>query len=327
MKKIATLFINSAKEFASLKSLITAALLVAIHTILALFLSIQVTESLRISISFAANVVIGAFFGPVMGFVCGGLGDIIQFLIKPTGAFNPGLTLSSALAGLIYGCAFYNKFPAVKLEKSENKTLNSIHRISGVAISIITFCLLFVLPFFTLIDENGNKLLTKAHVPVIISSKLSGVACTTPFVITILIIAGSLILLVTSIFQKHVLSFIISVILIFLSLLAVYTDRTTLTVHIGFVITIILWVIYAVNAFYAISKLHSLDTKFFIRCIIALIIDIVIVNIILSTYWISLLIGTDFWVLVIPRAIKNFVQLPINIIITYYVLYFAKRIR
>lgn len=46
-------------------------------------------------------------FGPVMGFVCGGLGDLIQFVIKPTGAYFPGWTISAALAGFIYGLFFY----------------------------------------------------------------------------------------------------------------------------------------------------------------------------------------------------------------------------
>ena len=42
-----------------------------------------------------------------MGFVCGGLGDLIQFVIKPQGAYFPGWTLSAALAGFIYGLFFY----------------------------------------------------------------------------------------------------------------------------------------------------------------------------------------------------------------------------
>lgn len=325
MKKLVTMFIDSAKEFTKLKSLVTAAFLVAVHTVLALFVSIQVTDSLRISVSFAANLVIGALFGPVMGFVCGGLGDIIQFIIKPTGAFNPGLTLSAALAGMIYGLFFYHKFPAIKPKQEEAVTLNKFHLLAGMMTSIITFCLVFVLPFFTLTDENGTKLFTEAHIPVIISAKLNGIACTTPFVIAIILIAGSIALMLFAIFKKYILSFITSIIMIFICILAVYTDRSFLTVHIGFVITMILWLIYAISSFYAISKLHSLDTSFLLRCVIALAVDVFVVNIILSTYWLSLLIGTDFWVLVIPRTIKNLVQLPINIIIAYYVLYFVKK--
>ena len=83
-------FAFSAKEFKSIKSMVFAALLVALHTVLAVFVSIQVTPSLRISVSFLANCAIGYMFGPVMGFVCGGLGDLIQFVIKPQGAYFPG---------------------------------------------------------------------------------------------------------------------------------------------------------------------------------------------------------------------------------------------
>lgn len=108
-----TIFINifadSAKEFKKIQSVTAAALLLAIHTVLACFVSIQVTGSLRISVSFLANCAIGYLFGPVMGFACGGIGDIIQFIIRPTGAYFPGWTLNAALAGFIYGCFFYGK--------------------------------------------------------------------------------------------------------------------------------------------------------------------------------------------------------------------------
>ena len=56
MQKFFGIFVDSAKEFKNLKSVIMAALLVALHTVFAMFLSIQVTDSLRISVSFIANV-------------------------------------------------------------------------------------------------------------------------------------------------------------------------------------------------------------------------------------------------------------------------------
>ena len=57
MQKAIGLFVDSAKEFKNLKSVVTAALLVALHTVFAFFLSVQVTDSLRISVSFIVNVV------------------------------------------------------------------------------------------------------------------------------------------------------------------------------------------------------------------------------------------------------------------------------
>ena len=65
-------FKDSSQEFKNVRSLVTAALLIALHTVLAYFVSFQVTPSLRISVSFLANVVTGAMFGPVVGFICGG---------------------------------------------------------------------------------------------------------------------------------------------------------------------------------------------------------------------------------------------------------------
>lgn len=111
MKTFFQSFSNSAKELKNVRSLVMAALLMALHTVLAYFVSFQITPSLRISVSFLANVVTGAMFGPVAGFVCGGIGDIVQFIIKPTGPYFFGWTISAAVASLIYGTFFYNKFP------------------------------------------------------------------------------------------------------------------------------------------------------------------------------------------------------------------------
>ncbi len=104
-------FKDSAKEFKSISALATTGLLIAMRTVLAVFLSFQITDTLRISVSFIANVIIGVLYGPVMGFVAGAVGDLVQFVIKPTGAFFPGWTLSAALSGLIFGLFFYKRFP------------------------------------------------------------------------------------------------------------------------------------------------------------------------------------------------------------------------
>ena len=57
-----------------------------------------------------------------MGFVCGGLGDLIQFVIKPTGAYFPGWTISAALAGFIYGLFFYGcNMKAEKYDEQSQK--------------------------------------------------------------------------------------------------------------------------------------------------------------------------------------------------------------
>lgn len=109
--KFVKTFTDSVKEFKSINAIATTGLLLAIRTVLAVFLSFQITDSLRISVSFIANVIIGVLYGPVVSFVAGGVGDLVQFVIKPTGAFFPGWTLSAALSGFIFGLFFYKKWP------------------------------------------------------------------------------------------------------------------------------------------------------------------------------------------------------------------------
>lgn len=200
MKKCILLFTDSTKEFKNLNSVTTAALLVALHTVLAVFVSIQVTTSLRISISFITNVVTGCLFGPVIGFVCGGIGDIVQFIIKPVGGYFPGWTLNAAVAGLIYGLFFYKKFP--------NKT-NIKKEPSGKIFNIFKFLL-------------------------------------------------------------------------------------------------------------------PSDGRYFIRVAVCLTIDTILVNVLMGTYWTSIMTGKGFWFYFTTRMTKNLIQLPINIILSYYILSFVR---
>ena len=152
-------FKDSSQEFKNVRSLVTAALLIALHTVLAYFVSFQVTPSLRISVSFLANVVTGAMFGPVVGFICGGVG---------------------------YGAFLYKKFP---------------------------------------------------------------------------------------------------------------------------------------------RKEKVFDIAFFIRVVLVLVIDTLLVNVLLGTYWVHVMYGKGFAFYLTTRFMKNIIQLPVNIILTYYVLYFVRVIK
>ncbi len=79
-------FAFSAKESRALSPIVAAAIIdSSAHSISCVCINSQVTPTLRISVSFLANCAIGYMFGPVLGFVVCGLGDLIQFVIKPTG--------------------------------------------------------------------------------------------------------------------------------------------------------------------------------------------------------------------------------------------------
>ena len=103
-----TMFAESAKEIRKTKSLVTMAVLLALAVVLG-FVSIQVTESLRVGFTFLPNALAGQLFGPVSGMIVGGLADILKYIVKPTGPFFPGFTISGILGGLIYGLILYRK--------------------------------------------------------------------------------------------------------------------------------------------------------------------------------------------------------------------------
>ena len=102
------IFSESAKELRKTRSLVAMAMLLALAVVLG-FVSVQVTESLRVGFSFLPNALAGQMFGPVGGMLVGGLADILKYIVKPTGPFFPGFTISGVLGGLIYGLVLYKK--------------------------------------------------------------------------------------------------------------------------------------------------------------------------------------------------------------------------
>lgn len=108
MKKLATLFSDSYDELKQVKTITTMAMFAAISVVLGYF-TLVIGDYVKIGFSTIANQFVYYLFGPVAGALFGGGTDILKFLIKPTGAFFPGWTISAMLAGLLYGVIFYKK--------------------------------------------------------------------------------------------------------------------------------------------------------------------------------------------------------------------------
>lgn len=110
MKK---LFTDSLHELKNLKSLVMAAMLLAIAVVLGFF-TLQLTEFIKIGFAYIANEFAGMMFGPVVGSLIGALADILKYMVNPTGPFFPGFTISGFCGGLIYGVILYQKPLSVK---------------------------------------------------------------------------------------------------------------------------------------------------------------------------------------------------------------------
>ncbi len=102
------------------KTLCYCALLVALGVIANTFtIYFNFAGSNALAFTYTVCFIAGAFFGPFAGFIVGACGDVIGWLINPAGgAFNPLLTLTSGLLGLIPGLVF---FIAKKLLKDKKK--------------------------------------------------------------------------------------------------------------------------------------------------------------------------------------------------------------
>lgn len=110
MKKM---FSDSFQELRNLRSMVMAAMLLAIAVVLGFF-TLQLTEFIKIGFAYIANEFAGMMFGPVVGSLIGALADILKYMVNPTGPFFPGFTISGFLGGLIYGIVLYKKPFSVK---------------------------------------------------------------------------------------------------------------------------------------------------------------------------------------------------------------------
>ena len=99
-----------------------AAMLIAIGVILGFF-SVQLTEFIRIGFSGIPNELASMLFGPVVGGIMGGIGDILKFLIKPTGPYFFGYTLNAMLGPVIYGIFFLSSSDSIGKSRGSQITV------------------------------------------------------------------------------------------------------------------------------------------------------------------------------------------------------------
>ena len=99
---------QAAAEYASLRSLCIAALMVALHVVLS-FVKIRVGENLNIQVTYLAVALSVVICGPLVGISCGIVTDLVEFLMDPSWGFFPGYTLSCVMGFLIFGLFFYRR--------------------------------------------------------------------------------------------------------------------------------------------------------------------------------------------------------------------------
>lgn len=90
------------------KKIILTAILLTMNIILSRFLSIR-TPITKVSFAFVPTMLCATWLGPKWTVLLNVLGDLIGATLFPTGAYFIGYTISTAIAGLIYGLLLYKK--------------------------------------------------------------------------------------------------------------------------------------------------------------------------------------------------------------------------
>ena len=100
-------FADSFRSLRKTQTVTTVGLLLAIQMVLSSYGVIEVTDSLKISLAHLALAPTAILFGPVAAGLQGGLSDLLGYMLKPSGPYFPGFTLTAALLGVIYGVMLY----------------------------------------------------------------------------------------------------------------------------------------------------------------------------------------------------------------------------
>lgn len=108
IRYITDLFKHSYGELRNVTTITITAMFAAISVVCGYF-TIAIGDYIKIGFSTVANQFIYYLFGPAVGGLFGGATDIIKYIVRPTGAFFPGWTLSAIMAGIIYGFFYYKK--------------------------------------------------------------------------------------------------------------------------------------------------------------------------------------------------------------------------
>ena len=109
MRKLRQQFVDSARELKKVNTLVMTALLIALGIVLGELFGLQLTQNMKIGVSFVATQLTATLFGPVVGGIMGGVTDILKFIMKPTGSFSILWTLNAIVGPIIYGIMLYKK--------------------------------------------------------------------------------------------------------------------------------------------------------------------------------------------------------------------------
>ena len=138
------------------KKIILTAVLLALLIVLSRFLSIK-TPIMKISFGFVPTMLCAIWLGPKWTLLLNVLGDIIGATFFPTGPYFVGYTISTAVAGFIYGIILYKK---------EKDSYNDLQFVIRLTISTVLVAVIVNMGLNTLWTSITNG---KAFIPLLLT--------------------------------------------------------------------------------------------------------------------------------------------------------------
>ena len=89
------------------RELTVLGVLIALEIVIAQFVTFRPSQSIKLSLDFLPIVIAGILFGPVPAMIVSILADILGAFVFPVGPYFPGLTVTAALTGLLYGALLH----------------------------------------------------------------------------------------------------------------------------------------------------------------------------------------------------------------------------
>ncbi len=100
-------------RLADIRVLAGTGMLSAIAIVLGFF-KIPLTQLVELRFSSLPVAAAGYLFGPVCAGAVGFVADVGGYLVRPTGPFFPGFTITSIVSGIIFGCILHGHKPSLR---------------------------------------------------------------------------------------------------------------------------------------------------------------------------------------------------------------------
>ena len=101
------------RDLMNVRVLAYAGMLSAIAIVLGFF-KVPLTQLIELRFASLPMAVAGYLFGPFTAGAVGFIADVGGYLVKPTGPFFPGFTVSAVVSGIIFGCVLHGHTPTTQ---------------------------------------------------------------------------------------------------------------------------------------------------------------------------------------------------------------------